>query len=357
MSGGDSRLPGAAVPRFGEGQELTQRFKVAVVGAGDMGSRHVEGWTLAGHDVVALADVDLARAKELAHQYDVPHVYTDYRELLAASDAAIVSVCAPLALHAPITIAAAEHGKHIFCEKPLARSFAEAAAMEEAVREAGVQFGIGFQRNLAEWVDLLARWGREGRFGHPLVFNSEVLAEVRPKRVMHDRHGNNGPIMDTGCHYFLLWQTVFGSRPTTVYAQGRILARDRPEIAHFEELAIDTAVITVAYESGDIASLTVSWGLAAGAKLKPRPNRVFGPAGGAEQSPDGLILYQGDHAQAVRLAPEQLHQKELALFADAIIAGQPPVYGFRAGKEMLAITLAIFQSLDTGMVVPVADDV
>lgn len=335
---------------------MTKRFKVAVIGTGDMGSRHIEGWTLAGHDVVALADVDLARARELADQHQVPRIYADYRELLADTDGAIVSVCTPLALHAALTIAAAEHGKHVFCEKPLARSFAEATAMERAVRKAGVQFGIGFQRNLAEWVDLLASQARAGRFGRPLVFHSEALAEVRPKRVMHDRHGNNGPIMDTGCHFFLLWQTVFGSRPKTVYAQGRILAKDRPEVAHFKALAIDTAVITIEYESGDIATLTVSWGLAAHTKLKARPDRVFGPVGGAERTPDGLTLYQGDQVEALPLAPENLHQKELALFASAIESGQPPAYGFRAGKEVLAVTLAIFQSIETGAVVPVSYD-
>jgi predicted dehydrogenase len=351
MNCGEMRMPQGVIKGPG-GQAMVNRFKVAVIGTGDMGSRHIEGWTLAGHDVVALADVDLARARELADQ----HVYADYRELLADPDIAIVSVCTPLALHAPITIAAAEHDKHVFCEKPLARSFEEAAAMEEAVRKAGVQFGIGFQRNLATWVDLLACRAREGHFGQPLVFHSEALAEVRPKRVMHDRRGNNGPIMDTGCHFFLLWQTVFGSRPQAAYAQGRILAKERPEIAHFKELAIDTAVITLTYESGDIATLTVSWGLAAHTQLQPRPDRVFGPLGGAERSPQGLTLYQGDQIEALPLAPENLHQKELALFAEAVATGQPPVYGFQAGKEMLATTLAIFQSIETGTVVPISYD-
>jgi len=335
---------------------MAKRYKVAVIGAGDMGERHVEGWTLAGHDVVAIADVDRARAGELARQYDVPIVRENYRALLDDTEAEIVSVCTPLALHAPITIAAAERGKHVFCEKPLARSFAEVRAMEEAVTKAGVQFGIGFQRNLAEWVGVLTQWAQEGRFGRPMVFHSEALAEVRPKRVMHARNGNNGPIMDTGCHFFLLWQTVFQSRPQSVSAQGRILARDRPEIAHIAELAIDTAVITVAYESGDIATLTVSWGLAAHSRMRPRPDRVFGPSGGAEKSPDGLTRYLGDQVEQVPIPAENLHQKELSLFAEAVTAGKAPPYSFRAGKEMLALTMAIFRSIETGAVVPVSYD-
>lgn len=335
---------------------MATRFKVAVIGAGDMGTRHVEGWTLAGHDVVAIADIDLERARAVAQAHGIPTARADYRALLDETDAEIVSVCTPLTLHAPITIYAAERGKHVFCEKPLAPSFTEAAAMEAAVRQAGVQFGIGFQRNLAEWVGLLTRWVQEGRFGRPLVFNSEALAEVRPKRIMHDRHGNNGPLMDTGCHFYLLWQTVFQSRPTRVYAQGRVLAQDRPEIAHIAERAIDTAVVTVEYASGDIATWTVSWGLAARTQMRPRPDRVFGPNGGAEREAGGLKRYQGDQVESVPLPAENLHEKEFACFAAAIAAGTAPPYGFQAGKEMLALTLAIFQSIDTGAVVPVSYD-
>ncbi len=76
--------------------------------------------------------------------------------------------------------------------------------MEAAVNAAGVQFGLGFQRNLAEGVGLLRQWAAEGKFGRPMVFNSDLLQEVRPKWAMHNRNGNNGPLMDTGCHSYML---------------------------------------------------------------------------------------------------------------------------------------------------------
>lgn len=335
---------------------MAKRFKVAVVGAGAMGERHIEAWAAEGHDVVGLADVDEARAGELAREYRIPTVETDYRALLATTEAEIVSVCTPLVFHAPVTIAAAERGKHIYCEKPLAPSFEVAAAMEEAVTRAGVCFAIGFQRNLDEVVGLLAEWVREGRFGRPLIFNSDALAEVRPKRAMHDRRGNNGPLMDLGCHLYMQWQTVFGSRPKVAYAQGRILATGRPELAGIAELAIDTAVVTVEYESGDIGALTVSWGQAAGTKLRGRPDRVVGPRGGAERTPEGLRRYEGDAMEVVALPRENLHQKAFARFVKAIEAGRESPYGFRAGKEMLALTLAIFRSIETGTPVPVSYD-
>lgn len=229
--------------------------------------------------------------------------------------------------------------------------------MEAAVKRSGVTFGIGFQRNLAAGVGMLRQWAAAGRFGRPMVFNSDLLQEVRPKRAMHDRNGNNGPFMDAGCHYFLLWQTVFRSKPKAVYAQGRILATERPEVAGFAELAIDTGVVTIEYESGDIGTLTASWGLAERCKMRHHPDRIFGPKGGAEgEVNSGLTVYELDRAQTVEIERQDLHQLQATLFAEAVATGNPAPYGFHEGKQMLAITRAIFQSIDSGNVVPVSYD-
>jgi myo-inositol 2-dehydrogenase / D-chiro-inositol 1-dehydrogenase len=76
---------------------MSRRFTVAVIGAGDMGSEHVRGWMLAGHAVLAVADIDSARARALADRHGVPHVYVDYREAIAHPAVEIVSICTPLA--------------------------------------------------------------------------------------------------------------------------------------------------------------------------------------------------------------------------------------------------------------------
>jgi len=336
---------------------MTGQYGIAVIGTGDMGNRHVNAWQALGHEVVSITDIDTERAEATAKTYGVNTIHHDFAEAIADPSVDIVSICLPLAFHALVTICAAQYGKHVFCEKPLARSFSEAAAMEVAVKQAGVQFGLGLQRNLAEGVGLLRGWAAEGRFGRPMVFSSDLLQEVRPKRAMHDRAGNNGPLMDAGCHYYMLWQTVFRSRPKTVYAQGRILAANRPEVALLDQLAIDTAVVTVEYESGDIATMTVSWGLAENYQMRGRPDRIIGPKGGADGSVNsGLTLYDGDAVEFIEIENKDLHQVEFALFIDALERGTPPPYGFTAGKQMLAVTLAIFESIDTGRVIPVSCD-
>jgi predicted dehydrogenase len=334
---------------------MTNQYGIAVIGAGDMGSNHVEAWLLLGHTVVSITDVDEARATEIADTFQVSTVHRDYAQAIADESVDIVSICLPLAFHAPVTVAAAEAGKHVFCEKPLARSFQEAADMEDAISAASVQFGLGLQRNLAEGVGLLRQWAAEGRFGRPMVFNSDLLQEVRPKRAMHDRNGNNGPLTDAGCHYYMLWQTVFRSRPKTVYAQGRVLAMDRSEVAHLDALAIDTAVVTVEYESGDIATMTVSWGLAEKFPVKGRPDRVLGPRGGAEGTVNNeLKVYGSDSVETVNIETKNLHREQFALFIDALEHGRTPPYSFPEGKQMLALTNAIHESIATGVPVSVS---
>lgn len=335
---------------------MTKQYGIAVIGTGDMGNRHIAAWQALGHDVVSVTDVDTTRAGQAAAAYNVPAVHHDYAVAVVDPRVDIVSICLPLAFHAPVTICAAQNGKHILCEKPLARSFGEVTEMEAAVKRAGITFGLGLQRNLADGVGILRRKAAEGAFGRPMVFSSDLLQEVRPKRAMHDRHGNNGPLTDAGCHYYMLWQTVFRAKPKSVYAQGRILATSRPEVAHLDQLAIDTAVVTVEFESGDIATMTVSWGLAAGYRMRGRPDRIIGPNGGAEGNVNGgLTLYQGDTVETIEIEPRDLHQVEFAMFIDALEGGTQPPSGFAAGKQMLALTQAILESIDTGRVVRVPD--
>jgi predicted dehydrogenase len=330
-------------------------MRVAVIGTGAMGAKHVQAWQTAGHEVVSVTDIAAPRAKEIADQYGVSQIFTDYREALSQDDVDIADVCLPLAFHAPVAIYAAEQGKHVFCEKPLARSLEEGEAMEEAVRRAGVQFGIGFQRNLSEGVRRLTEWAQSGKFGRPLLFSSELLQEIRPKRSMHDANGNMGPIVDACCHDFLMWQTVFQSKPKKVYARGGILAKDSPDLAQFAELAIDTAAIVIEYESGDIGEMTVSWGLPPGTQLKGWPDRIIGPLGGAVGKANigagRLMLYEGGSAQEFALPKQDLLAEEFRLFTAAIEQGKPSPAGIEEGRRMLVLSLAVLESIRSGEII------
>ncbi|TBL73266.1 Gfo/Idh/MocA family protein [Paenibacillus thalictri] len=340
---------------------MCKRYNVAVIGAGDMGARHVKGWIEAGHHVMILVDMDEQRLRKVAEENNVPYTATDYKEAVSRPEVDIVSICLPLAFHMPVTLYAAGQGKHIFCEKPLASSLEQAQQMEEAVHNAGVKFGLGFQRNLSPGIAVVKKWVEEDKFGRPLVISSDLLQEVRPKRVMHDKNGNQGPIVDTCCHYFLMWQTILQSKPRKVYASGGIFAKDRPEIAHFEQLAVDTAVITVEYESGDIGTMTISWALAKDTKMTNRNDRLFGPKGGV-QGPFNIFtipelelkLMEGDQSERVAIHQLNLHAEQFKLFAQALQDDSQEYISFSTGKEMMKLSYAVLESIETGKAVYVS---
>src|SRR5438093_1482961 len=104
---------------------------------------HAEAFQLIPEaEVVAVADVDRGRAQAMAEKYEIPQLFTSYEEMLAQADLDAVSVALPVFLHAPATIAALEAGKHVLCEKPMARSGAEAQAMVDAAKKNGRKLAV-----------------------------------------------------------------------------------------------------------------------------------------------------------------------------------------------------------------------
>ena len=111
--------------------------RVGVIGGG-FGTQHLQGFGATGNaEVVAFCQRTQEKAEAIAREYGVPHVYTDYRGLLAHEGLDAVSIVSPPHLHAEMVAAALEHGLHLICEKPLAMNAAEAETMLERAEAAG----------------------------------------------------------------------------------------------------------------------------------------------------------------------------------------------------------------------------
>ena len=123
---------------------MAGKLRAGVVGSGIIGKSHVRGYAGMRDDVdlVAIADLDQDEAKRVAAEHNIPNVFSDYRDLVARDDLDTVDVCLPNFLHAPVTIAALEAGKHVFCEKPMAGVGAEAQTMYDVAQTAGKQLHV-----------------------------------------------------------------------------------------------------------------------------------------------------------------------------------------------------------------------
>ena len=107
--------------------------RAAVIGLGWPGIQHLKGYTADPRsEVIAVCDLDAEHAAQVAAEHAIPKTYTDHLEMLENAEIDAVSVCLPNFLHAPIAIDALNAGKHVLCEKPPARSAAEALAMADA---------------------------------------------------------------------------------------------------------------------------------------------------------------------------------------------------------------------------------
>jgi predicted dehydrogenase len=138
----------------------SQKLKIALIGAGGRGKAHVKG--LESQHFVAFCDVDEERAAETYKAYPKVPRFKDYRVMFdrMGKEIEAVSIATPDHMHYPIVLWALAHGKHVFCEKPLTRTFEEAMILKKAVREAGVITQMGNQghvadgwRSIREWVD------------------------------------------------------------------------------------------------------------------------------------------------------------------------------------------------------------
>lgn len=119
-------------------------ISIGAIGCGGIANGHLPAYRdVEGIETVAVCDINEQSARERAEEFDVPAVYTDWRELLEDERVDAVSVLLPHHLHRDVTVAAARSGKHVLCEKPMATSLGEADDMIAAADEAGVVLMIG----------------------------------------------------------------------------------------------------------------------------------------------------------------------------------------------------------------------
>jgi predicted dehydrogenase len=117
---------------------MSDRVRIGMIGVGQIGKFHIARYKdVPEAEIVAVADLRKDEASRVAQENGIPSVYTDFRELLAREDIASVDVCLHNRLHAPVTIAALEAGKNVYCEKPMSWLYADAKSMLEAAKRTG----------------------------------------------------------------------------------------------------------------------------------------------------------------------------------------------------------------------------
>jgi myo-inositol 2-dehydrogenase / D-chiro-inositol 1-dehydrogenase len=199
------------------------KVKVGIIGSQFQADIHAESFRLMPDEaeVVAVASPTAGHAARLARKYGIPRVFRDYRQMLAERDIELVTITAPNALHAPMTIAAAKAGKHVVCEKPLCMTLEEADAMIETCRRQGVLLLYAEELFFTPKYVKAKRMADEGAFGKVyLVKQSEKHFGPHAPWFWDVKRSGGGVFMDMGCHGIAFCHWFLGRpRLESVYCQ------------------------------------------------------------------------------------------------------------------------------------------
>ena len=208
---------------------VPQTFRVALVGCGRIAKNHFEALSrIPGLELVAVCDVDPARAREAGEANGVPW-FRHYEEMLAKAPSDVVVLATPSGLHPRHGILAAQAGRHVVCEKPMAITLSAADELVDACDIAGVQLFVVKQNRLNATIQLLKRAVDKGRFGRIYMANTTVrwsrpqeYYDQAPWRGTWEFDG--GAFMNQASHYVDLIQWLVGP-VESVMAQTATLAR------------------------------------------------------------------------------------------------------------------------------------
>jgi len=320
-------------------------IRFAVIGCGTVaGYGHIPA--IAGLEttgLAALCDTDEARLAKLQEQYGVECVSDDYREVLARDDIDAVAVATQVNLHHLIVMAAAEAGKHVLCEKPIADTVAEAREMVEAMQASGRLFAINFHMRLKRPFREMRRRIAAGDIGRVRVLRFVSLGaggrwagEDRYARLMTE---GGGPILDCGVHFFDLARYLTGRDFTAVTAAG-VRTEDYPNPDHVAAAAT--------LDDGTLAVIEQGWTYCFNTpeKVSKSSLDVVGDAGAMALSGDELIVYA--RAGTERVAVGSLDKDFPAIYArfvESIEAGRL-LEPLASGEDGLQATSAALQALD-----------
>lgn len=343
---------------------------VGVIGAG-VGFLHIEGFaTEPRANVVALAGLDTDRVLALAKKYGVPRTYADYRELLEQPDIDAVSVCVPNYLHAEVTLAAIEAGKHVICEKPMALSVAEAEQMVAAAAAHQRVLSIAFSQRSRNDCQALKRHVLAGGLGDIYYARASWMRRLGIPGIgswfTQKRFSGGGALIDLGVHMvdMALWlmgnprvQSISAATYNHLGASGYGNHPNRTSVPPFVFDVDDLATAFIRLENGATLHIEASWATHSSAH-DDFGVKLYGTRGGGEifvhnyGYEDTLQIF-GDIGGApadIRPRLQKLHGHAAVAqsFVAAILDGKPADPSGQEGLDRVRVIDAIYRSASEG---------
>ncbi len=330
-----------------------------VIGAGIVGGGlHARVYhQLPQAELVAVCDLDEARARDVAERYGAPHVYTDCRDMLARDDIAAVSIATPDFAHREIAVAAAQAGKHMLVEKPLATTVEDADAIVQAAADAGVKLMVDFQNRVSPAFQAGRHAVRAGELGELKYIYARLSNTTFVPTQMLPWASKSSALWFLASHTLDMTCWLLQDRPTRVYAVSRS--------GVLKAMGIDTQdfhVAIVEFTRGAVVTLENSWILP-----ETEPN-VFNFKMELLGSDGVMYINTSDHRMVEQYTrtglslPDMLGmpaddssarfsgfvQEAIARFVDAVVDDAPLLATGEEAALVTRVLAAVEQSAQTG---------
>lgn len=337
-----------------------EQIRIGLIGCGTIAEKQLAGLAQTRLvRLVATADLNPDRANLLADRYDVLKRFTDHKELLAQDDVDAVIISTPNFLHAQQAIDAAEAGKHVLVQKPLALTIEDVVAMDRAAKSAGVTAMALMMNRFTPSYARLKESLDQDLLGTPLVFRSHFYHSGINKTYLPSSNwfleknkSGGGPLLDLGVHHFDLLRWLSGQEVKSVTAEIATLGN------HQE--TEDNALVSLTFTNGSIAQLFLSFTTPLPPGLTPQKVEVYGTRGSAWCSPSTierppLRVYVDDTSSTavhgiteVRMPDADPWTNTIEHFAQSIMDQKEPLTTFEDGRKALEIVLACYRSASEG---------
>ena len=314
-------------------------MKVGLIGTGNMGSTHANAMlTMPDIEVVVLSRI-ADRDAAFAQKYNAT-TESNLDHLLSSVD--IVDICTPTDTHHEIALKAISHGRGVFLEKPLARTWEQGVEVVKAADAANVPLGVGQVVRFFHEFELGNRMVKNGSVGTPAAARLR-RGGAAPGRWFMDHARSGGVLLDLAIHDFDWLRWTLGE-VKSLYSRSTAI-----HVGH----GPDYALTTLTFDSGAIAHVESTW-------MDPSGFRTAFEVAGS----GGIIQYDSRDAATLRTSTtngssieqnfspqDDPYARELRAFFDAVRAGTKPPVGGEDALGALSIALAAVESAKTGQAV------
>ena len=324
-----------------------QTLKMGLIGAGRIGRLHAEHLALRipSADLVMVADPFEEAARSCAERYGIPSYGHDYRAVLDHPDIQAVVICSSTDTHARIIEEAAQAGKHIFCEKPIALDLPSIDQALDAVKRSGVKLQIGFNRRFDTNYRRVHQAVEQGEIGRPLVLYI-VSRDPEPPPIEYIRV-SGGIFLDMAIHDFDMARYLVGSEVEEVFAQANSISD--PIIAEAGD--VENALVMLRFANGVIGTISNSRHAVYGYDQRVE---LLGSAGAISTEniyPNTAIISDAHSVRRdlpLHFFVERYTESfiiEMMAFVDAVLRDEPVPVDGNDGRVPVVIALAAHTSL------------